>query len=61
MRRYLHLSPAAFDAAIRLLDAPSGVQVRGEILEAAGIGKGLQLQSTNIFFARFRKPVSTYV
>jgi site-specific recombinase XerD len=31
-QRYMHLSPAALDSAIRLLDSP----VRGEILEAAG-------------------------
>ena len=36
-QRYMHLSPAALDAAIRLLDGPSGVHVRGGILEAAGI------------------------
>ena len=33
-QRYMHLSPAALDAAIRLLE--SGI--RGEMLEAAGIG-----------------------
>ena len=43
-QRYMHLSPAALDAAIRLLDEPSRGpakagpydQSRGEILEAAG-------------------------
>jgi len=31
-QRYMHLSPAALDAAIRLLDDPQ----RGDILETAG-------------------------
>ena len=31
-QRYMHLSPAALDAAIRLLDGPQ----RGDILETAG-------------------------
>jgi integrase len=31
---YMHLSPAALDAAIRLLE--TGTESRGEILEAAG-------------------------
>jgi len=35
-QRYMHLSPAALDAAIRLLDEPRPVPVRGEIVEAAG-------------------------
>ena len=33
-QRYMHLSPAALDAAIRLLEM--GTESRGEILEAAG-------------------------
>jgi integrase len=33
-QRYMHLSPAALDAAIRLLDGPQ----RGDILETAGSG-----------------------
>ena len=37
-QRYMHLSPAALEAAIRLLDRPGMDPVRGEILEAAGIG-----------------------
>jgi integrase len=32
-QRYMHLSPAALDSAIRLLDQPSFVQNRGDILE----------------------------
>jgi len=37
-QRYMHLSPAALDAAIRLLETPmeSGTQARGEIVEAQG-------------------------
>jgi integrase len=40
-QRYMHLSPAALDAAIRLLDGPAEAgphnrSSRGEILEAAG-------------------------
>jgi integrase len=31
-QRYMHLSPAALDAAIQLLDRPSGDQKRGDIL-----------------------------
>jgi integrase len=34
--RYMHLSPAALDAAIRLLDGPRPLTGRGEIVEAAG-------------------------
>jgi site-specific recombinase XerD len=33
-QRYMHLSPAALDAAIRLLE--TGAEFRGEIMEAAG-------------------------
>jgi hypothetical protein len=32
----MHLSPAALDAAIRLLDGPRPVVGRGEIVEATG-------------------------
>jgi hypothetical protein len=35
-QRYMHLSPTALEAAIRLLDRPGMSPVRGEILEAAG-------------------------
>jgi integrase len=35
-QRYMHLSPAALDAAIRLLDRPSGDQSFGDILETPG-------------------------
>lgn len=31
-QRYMHLSPAALDSAIRLLDQPSGVTNFGDIL-----------------------------
>jgi site-specific recombinase XerD len=33
-QRYMHLSPAALDAAIRLLDGPA--ETRGGIVEASG-------------------------
>ena len=32
-QRYMHLSPAAVDAAITLLDSPEGLRSRGEMLE----------------------------
>jgi hypothetical protein len=35
-QRYMHLSPAALDAAISLLERPSGAQTCGDILETAG-------------------------
>ena len=35
-QRYMHLSPAALDSAIRLLDGPKPAQGFGEIVEAAG-------------------------
>ena len=37
-QRYMHLSPAALDAAIRLLETPveNGIKVGGEIVEAQG-------------------------
>jgi site-specific recombinase XerD len=34
-QRYMHLSPAALDSAIRLLDAPRPEQPGGEMLEKA--------------------------
>ncbi len=34
-QRYMHLSPAALDAAIRLLDSPGIPSTRGDILETA--------------------------
>src|SRR5207249_5167606 len=35
-QRYMHLSPAALDSAIRLLDGPRPALGRGDIVEAAG-------------------------
>src|SRR5205085_193302 len=35
-QRYMHLSPAALDAAIRLLEGPRPLTGRGDIVEAAG-------------------------
>jgi integrase len=37
-QRYMHLSPAALDAAIRLLDGDRPAFTRGDIVEAAGTG-----------------------
>jgi len=37
-QRYMHLSPAALDAAIRLLDVESRLLPRGAEREAAGTG-----------------------
>jgi hypothetical protein len=34
-QRYMHLSPAALDAAIRLLDSPGILPSRGDIVETA--------------------------
>ena len=36
-QRYMHLSPAALDSAIRLLDQPSAVQSFGDILETGRV------------------------
>ena len=38
-QRYLHLSAAALDAAIQLLE--TGTESRGGILEAAGVETGI--------------------
>ncbi len=35
-QRYMHLSPAALDAAIRLLDGDGPVQLRGDMMETTG-------------------------
>ena len=35
-QRYMHLSPAAIEGAIRLLDQPSPVPVSGDIAETGG-------------------------
>ena len=43
-QRYMHLSPAALDAAIRLLDRPSGDQSCGDMLAT---GSPLQKRSMN--------------
>ena len=37
-QRYMHLSPAAIEGAIRLLDQPSPVPVRGDIVETVDPG-----------------------
>ena len=36
-QRHMHLSPAALDAAIRLLDAGTQTSSQGKNLEAAGV------------------------
>ena len=38
-QRYMHLSPSAIDAAIRLLDEPVPLFARGDILETADPAK----------------------
>jgi hypothetical protein len=35
-QRYMHVSPAAIEGAIRLLDRPSAVHSRGEMVETGG-------------------------
>lgn len=39
-QRYMHLSPAALDSAIRLLEEPAFRRNRGDILETAGSANG---------------------
>ena len=39
-QRYMHLSPAALESAIRLLDQHGSVQNRGDILETGGVAIG---------------------
>ena len=39
-QRYMHLSPAALDSAIQLLDQPSAVQSFGDILETESVSDG---------------------
>ena len=39
-QRYMHLSPAALDSAIRLLDQPLTVQSFGDILETGRVSEG---------------------
>jgi hypothetical protein len=38
-QRYMHLSPAALDSAIRLLDQPFSVQSLGDILETGRVSE----------------------
>ena len=38
-QRYMHLSPAALDSAIRLLDQPFSVQSFGDILETGRVSE----------------------
>jgi hypothetical protein len=39
-KRYMHLSPAALDSAIRLLDQPTGLQAFGDLGETGRIAEG---------------------
>jgi site-specific recombinase XerD len=39
-QRYMHLSPAALEGAIRLLDQPRTVQSFGDILETGRVSEG---------------------
>ena len=39
-QRYMHLSPAALDSAIRLLDQPAVLQSFGDILETGRGSEG---------------------
>ena len=39
-QRYMHLSPAALDSAIRLLDQPLTAQSFGDILETGRVSEG---------------------
>ena len=39
-QRYMHLSPAALDSAIRLLDQPFAVQNFGDIVETGRVSEG---------------------
>ena len=39
-QRYMHLSPAALDSAIRLLDQPAVLQSFGDILETGRVSEG---------------------
>jgi integrase len=39
-QRYMHLSPAALDSAIRLLDRPAGLQKFGDLGETGGVSEG---------------------
>ena len=39
-QRYMHLSPAALESAIRLLDQPFAVQCSGDILETGRVFEG---------------------
>jgi hypothetical protein len=39
-QRYMHLSPAALDSAIRLLDRPAILQNFGDILETGRVSEG---------------------
>ena len=50
-QRYMHLSPAALDAAIRLLD---GADIRGGMVEAPGVAPGSENTSPQESTMRIR-------
>ena len=45
-QRYMHLSPAAIEGAIRLLDQPSPDRGRGDIVETVHGGSGSAMTTT---------------
>ena len=45
-QRYMHLSPAALDSAIRLLDQPTAVKNFGDMLETADQSGGNRMERT---------------
>ena len=45
-QRYMHLSPAAIEGAIRLLDQPSPDLRRGDMVETANHGSGSAVTTT---------------
>ena len=58
-QRYMHLSPAALDAAIRLLEMGTGIErSRGDLVEAAGTGgmKDCNEAKARSAFALERRP-----
>jgi site-specific recombinase XerD len=46
-QRYMHLSPAALDAAIQLLDGPQNARSLGDILETGANSKGGSTAATS--------------
>ena len=64
-QRYMHLSPAALDSAIRLLDQPLAAQSFGDLLETGRVSEGKarwleQLHWTGCL-GRFPQPVDVHL